>query len=79
MSISTPASSALRATVAPSAPIAWFSNSATAPQSETTNPLKPHSLRRIWVKVKGLALAGTPLIELNELINVAAPASTAAW
>ena len=77
MSMSTPASSALRATVAPS-PMEWFISSATAPQSETTKPSKPHSLRRIWVSVKGLAVAGIPLMELKELITVAAPASTAA-
>ena len=47
-------------------------------QSLTTSPSKPHSSRRTWVRRNRLAVAGIPFRSLNEVITVAAPASSAA-
>src|SRR6266566_7136472 len=52
--------------------------SATAAQSASTNPSKPHSPLRMSVIVCVSPQPGTPLIELNEHIAVSAPASIAA-
>ncbi len=78
ISMSTPAVSARRAASAPSAAIPCGISWDTASQSLTTKPENPHSPRRTWVSVKGLADDGTPLRSLNALMKVSAPASTAA-
>ena len=90
ISESRPAFSALAAASGPSAakpcpqsPESGFTGghariSATAAQSASTKPSNPHSSLRMSVMVSWLPQPGTPLIELNEHITVAAPASTAA-
>jgi len=50
-------------------------SSATAVQSLTTKPLKPHSRRSTVVMSQGLAVLGIPPISLNDAMTVPAPAS----
>ena len=78
MSISTPASSASFPASARDPATPWFMSSATAVQSLTTKPRKPHSRRSSVVMSHGLAVLGMPPISLNDVMTVAAPASTAA-
>ena len=77
ISISMPALRARAATVCLS-PKPCGTNSSIAVKSVTTNPLKPHCLRSRSVISHRLAVAGTPLISLNELIALPEPASNAA-
>ena len=54
----------------------WLVNCIMAAQSETTKPLKFHRSFSTSRIVYWLAVPGTPLISLNELITLRAPAST---
>src|SRR5437867_8198181 len=77
MSMSTPASSASFPASARDPATPWFMSSATAVQSLTTKPWKPHSRRSTVVMSQGLAVLGMPPISLKEVMTVPAPASTA--
>ena len=82
-SASAAASAPSSATPWPHSPVSGFIGghariSATAVQSLSTKPSKPHSPLRMRFIRYGLPQPGTPLIALNEHIAVSAPASMAA-
>ena len=76
--MSTPAAIDFTATSGRSFAYPWSIISDIEFQSLTTKPLKPHSSRSTWRSRNSLPEEGTPLISLNEVMTVAAPASTAA-